>query len=266
MIRLQDICQTLSEIKEQIEDRVLHPYLLKYIQNPYIDEDKLLLLISLLDQLGLSAIQIQNYALTTMLIQIALDTHEHVSNNMIQKEEKFNLTNRQLTVLAGDYYSGLYYRILAYANDISMIKVLAHGIKEVNEHKILVYQKEFDEIEKLMTSMKNIESSLFANIIKYFEAYDWAEFVANLLLVKRLLNEKKQYVHDGSSPLFEALKTIFFKKNAGKSKELTNEQQGYLLNVCDHYIEFSKNIVQKGIQKLPPLNNLLKERVFSIVN
>ena len=66
-----------------------------------------LFLFQLMDHLELSYSEMQNYALSTMLIQIALDTHEHISNESV--EEK----NRQLTVLAGDYFSGLYYKLLA---------------------------------------------------------------------------------------------------------------------------------------------------------
>jgi heptaprenyl diphosphate synthase len=198
VIRLQDIRKKLSDIKEQVELKVLHPYLLHFIQTPYIDEDKLLIFISLMDQLELSYSQMKNYALSAMLIQIALDTHEYVTNEVINNDEKAKATSRQLTVLAGDYYSGLYYKLLADTDDISMIKVLAKGIKEVNEHKIFLYQKDFDGIEKLMKSIKIIESSLLTKVSEYFQAGIWTEVIGHLMLVKRLLFEKKRFIHTES--------------------------------------------------------------------
>lgn len=264
MIRVQDIRQKLSEVKRQVEQKVLHPYLIKFIETPFIDDDKLLLLISIMDQLDLSDRQRKNYALTTMLIQIALDTHEHVSNEKISGT--LELTSRQLTVLAGDYYSGLYYKLLADTDDITMIKVLAKGIKEVNEHKITVFQQEFDGIEKLMTSIKIIESSLLAKIIDYFQVTVWSEVVSNLLLVKRLLDEKKRYIQTGGSQFFETMKKIIFPKTDLKFKDLSNEQRKYLLVICDRYIEFSKSTVENRIQQLPHLNEQLESRIFSILN
>ncbi len=264
MIRVQDIRQKLSEVKRQVEQKVLHPYLIKFIETPFIDDDKLLLLISIMDQLDLSDRQRKNYALTTMLIQIALDTHEHVSNEKISGTPE--LTSRQLTVLAGDYYSGLYYKLLADTDDITMIKVLAKGIKEVNEHKITVFQQEFDGIEKLMTSIKIIESSLLAKIIDYFQVTVWSEVVSNLLLVKRLLDEKKRYIQTGGSQFFETMKKIIFPKTDLKFKDLSNEQRKYLLVICDRYIEFSKSTVENRIQQLPHLNEQLESRIFSILN
>ncbi|WP_335712435.1 heptaprenyl diphosphate synthase component 1, partial [Neobacillus drentensis] len=140
-----DIRQKFTNIREQVEKRVCDTYLLNYIEIPIIDEDKLLLLVSIMDRLELSYSDMQNYALSTMLIQIALDTHEHITDASV--EEK----NRQLTVLAGDYFSGLYYKLLADSEDIMMIKALSRGIKEVNENKISVYQNEILDIEELMT-------------------------------------------------------------------------------------------------------------------
>ena len=264
MIRLQDICQRLSEVKGRIEQKVLHPYLIKFIKTPYIDEDKLLLLITIMDQLELSDKQRENYALATMLIQIALDTHEQISNEKINGIPQ--ITGRQLTVLAGDYYSGLYYKLLADSEDIFMINVLAGGIKEVNEHKISVFQQEFDGIEKLMASIRIIESSLITKIIDYFQVNVWYEIVSNLLLVKRLLSEKKRYSQTGCSQLFEAMKKIIFAKSDAKMKNLSSEQQNYLFVVCDRYIEFSKSIIENGLQKLPRVNEQLEFRISSILN
>jgi len=264
VIRLQGICQKLLEVKGQIEQKVLHPYLVKFIETPYIDEDKLLLLIAIMDQLELSENQRKNYALATMLIQIALDTHEHISNEKITGIPQ--ITSRQLTVLAGDFYSGLYYKLLADSEDIFMIKVLASGIKEVNEHKISFFQQEFDGIENLMSSIKIIESSLIAKIIDYFQVNVWSEIVSNLLLVKRLLDEKKRYSQTGCSQLFEAMKKIIFSKSDLKIKDLSNEQKKYLLVICDRYIEFSKTIIETSIQKLPHISEQLELRIISILN
>ena len=87
MIKLPDIRQNFTDIKQQVEQRVFHPYLLKYIETPVIDEDKLLILVSIMERLELSYNEIENYAMTTMLVQIALDTHEHISNAAVDEKE-----------------------------------------------------------------------------------------------------------------------------------------------------------------------------------
>ncbi|XJZ26049.1 heptaprenyl diphosphate synthase component 1 [Bacillota bacterium Lsc_1132] len=266
MIKLQDIRKKLIEIKDQVEQKITHPYLAKFIQAPNIDEDKLLVLISIMDQLDLPYSQLKNYAVTTMLIQIALDTHENVTNSPVSEIEKNSQTSRQLTVLAGDYYSGLYYKFLAETGDISLIKILAHGIKEVNENKISVYQKEFDGIENLMTNIKLIEGSLASKITAYFQMKNWDIVATNFLFVKRLLFEKKQYTQAGNSLVFEGLKRVVFPKNGSNLSDLSNEQSRYLVHICDRYIEFSKHIIEDGLKQLPEISQLLKSRIFSILN
>jgi heptaprenyl diphosphate synthase len=266
VIRLHDIRKQLSEMKELVGQKVSHSYLLKFIQAPYIDEDKLLILISILNQIEMSGKQLGNYALTTMLIQIALDTHDHVPNDSEEDEENGSSKTKQLTVLAGDYYSGLYYMLLADTDDIQMIKALSMGIKEVNEHKISVFQKEFDGIEKLMSSIKMIESSLLIKFIEYFQVDVWKEVVINFLFVKRLINEREQYIQVGSSLLFESLKKITFPKNDFMLRDLSNEQQKYLLLMCDRYIDFSKHVIENGLQQIPFVNDLLNSTIKTVLN
>ena len=100
----------MVQMKETIERYVLHPYLRKYIISPSIDEDKLLMLISIVEELDLSPIEKDTYVIAIMLMYIALDTHDDVSNTL---EDENSMKTRQLTILAGDYYSGLYYKVLA---------------------------------------------------------------------------------------------------------------------------------------------------------
>jgi heptaprenyl diphosphate synthase len=260
VIKLPDIRQKFTDIKEQVEQKVFHPYLLKYIETPVIDEDKLLILVSIMNRLELSFYEMKNYATTTILIQIALDTHEHISNASVDE------INRQLTVLAGDYYSGLYYKLLAESEDINMIKELSKGIKEINEHKVSIYQREINGIEKLMTSIKKIESSLLVKFSECFKVDLWNEFIANLFFFKRLLNEKRLFLEAKNSLVFETLKELTITTNNISIKNLSDKQQSDLLGICDRYLDTSKQFLLKGMSQLPYLNDMLEARITSIIN
>lgn len=260
VIRLQDIRQKFNHIKRQVADRVNDPYLLKYIQTPNIDEDKILFLISIMDRLELSYSEIQTYTLSIMLIQIALDTHGEVSTS--SDNDKI----RQLTVLSGDYYSGLYYKLLADIEDLEMIRGLSKGVMEINEHKVKVYKTTFESTDHLIASIKVIESSLFARLAEYFKVDLWNDFLCHYLLMKRLLKEKNLFLQSRNSILFEALKKIIFPANEWGLKELPNEKQRYLLSICNHYIENSSQVIEKGIRQLPYLNEFLEKRITSVLS
>lgn len=254
----------LAGVRDQLSQKLFHPYLLDNIKAPIIDEDKLLLLVSLLDGQGLSMDEIEKYSVTAMLLQIALDTHENVQNSS-PGEGSGGMKKRQLTVLAGTYYSGLYYQQLAEANEIEMIKNLAAGVKEVNEHKISVYRNDAEAIDKLMNSVKLIESSLLGRVAEYFHAHEWKELASNLLFIKRMIEEQKRFAHSGSSVVFEGLKKLAFPKNNLELAMLSFEQQKYLLSICERYIDYSISMIEAALKKLPALESLLKERLGEIL-
>ncbi|MFE8695653.1 heptaprenyl diphosphate synthase component 1 [Cytobacillus sp. FJAT-53684] len=260
---MQNLMTVLADVKEQIEKKMKHPYLLKYIESPIIDEDKLLLLITFLKQGNLPENKAINYCITTMLIQIALDTHELVSNQKLDSED---LKPRQLTVLAGVYYSGLYYKILAGIDDIEMIRMLAIGIKEVNEHKISLYQKSSENIDALMNDVKMIESSLFVKMTSYLDNKDWSDLVSNLLFVKRLTAERELFLHGKGSVVFDALNNLSFPRTEQISNQLKSEQEKKLLAICDKYVDRSKQLIEKSLSNFPFMNELLDKRIQSILS
>ncbi|MBT2754904.1 heptaprenyl diphosphate synthase component 1 [Mesobacillus foraminis] len=261
---MQDFHMKLAGVRNQLTQKLFHPYLLDNITAPVIDEDKLLLLVSLLDGQALSMDEIEKYSVTAMLLQIALDTHENVDNSY-SGEESGKLKKRQLTVLAGTYYSGLYYKMLAETQKVEMIKELAAGVKEVNEHKILVYRKDADAIDKLMNSVKLIEASLLSRVAEYFNAKEWKELASNLLFIKRMIAEEKNFVQTGSSVVFEGLKKLAFPKSNLELAMLSIEQQKYLLSICERYIDFSISMIEAALKKLPALESLLEERLGEIL-
>lgn len=260
---MQDLQLKLEYVKNKIEGKISHPFLAQHIDAPFIDDDKLLLLVSFLDYLDIPLNKIEHYAVPTMLLQVALDTHEKVTNEMIGVG---NQQNRQLTVLAGTYYSGLYYKFLAEQNDIEVIRLLAEAVEIINDQKILVYQQEMDGIEKLMESMKNIESSLLRKLTTHLHANSWNDLISNLLFIKRLIFEKDQFIQSDSSVFFEALKKLIFPKHGNSLKDLSREQQNHLISICDKYINFSKQLLTKARSKLPLLNEAVDGRIDFFLN
>ncbi|WP_462412036.1 heptaprenyl diphosphate synthase component 1 [Neobacillus sp. Marseille-QA0830] len=255
-----NIRQRYTNIRERVEKSVWDAYLLDYIKTPIIDQDKLLVLVSIMDLLQEQEQLSENYCLSTMLIQIALDTHEHIS---VLSEDGIE---RQLTVLAGDYYSGLYYKLLADSNDILMIKTLSKGVKEVNENKIAFFYQNSLGIDKAMESLKRMESSIITSFAGYFKLDLWNHFLEDLLFYKRLLREKEHYLQNRNSVIFEILKNIAFPHNNSKLTDIPGEQQRQLLTVCDRYLEQAKQAIEKTMAKVPYVNNVLEYRVISLLS
>lgn len=254
---IQDINFKIANLKQQVQQKINQPYLCKFIKAPFIDEDKLLLLLSIFERLHLPERKMDKYIVTTMLVQIALDTHESVENQALPPEQ---LKSRQLTILAGTYYSGLYYQILAEIDDINMIRTLAEGIMDVNEHKISVYSNSRDTVESLMESLKKTESSLFDRITGHFKRNDLGELAANIVLVKRLMAEKDKFVKGMYSVLFDSMHKLLINDNLFKADD---NQQEYLLSISDKYIDLSIQEAEKWIKQLSE-TAVLAEKLESI--
>lgn len=263
MIELQDIMVKIAECKEQIEKKINHSYLQKYFSAPTIDEDKLLLLLSIYEDTQLPIEKVENYVVTTMLVQLALDTHEMVPKNTNRNTTE-TFKHQQLTVLAGDYYSGLYYYFLSQTDDIQFIRALAEGIKDVNEHKIYVYHNEMTKIDKLINSIIEIEISLIRKIFNVLYYKKWEDFSEKFLILKRLIHEREIIKENGTSFIFEAMKQVLFINKNGKSM-IDKEQETYLLHVYDKYIEQIKKQVEKLIYSKPTINQTLLRRMKELV-
>ena len=103
--------------------------------------------------------------LTIMLVQSALDTHELIPAD---NDSEMSETEKQLSVLAGDYYSGLYYYLLSKNNNIELIQLLAEAIKEINEDKMNLYYNDARDFNEFIHLMMRIDTALLTNTARYF--------------------------------------------------------------------------------------------------
>lgn len=259
---MRDLQSKLDYVRDKIRKKIQHPFLSQYIDDPVIDEDKLLFLVSILDYMEMPLAQLENYCVSTMLIQVALDTHEKVENATNTAE---NTRHRQLTVLAGIYYSGFYYKLLAEQSDVDVIGSLAKGIKTVNDQKIIVYQKDISSIDKLMDSVKKIEFSLVEKIASHFQLNVWDDMISDFLFIRRLTEEKEKFKKSQSSVVFNALRKLVFSKQELSTKGLSIQQQNYLILICDRYIDYAKHCLVMVKDKVPMLNDLVEERMNNML-
>ncbi len=259
VMSLQESLKLVASIKENIQQRIKHYYLYKYIELPFIDEDRIILLLNSMMDSNISKNDMAKVVTSAMLIQIALDTHGKVTNF------GEDLKKRQLLVLSGDYYSGLYYKILAEVDNIPLIKALAEGIKIVNESKIVLYRNEGIDIDTYMKNLIRAESSIVTKFCSYFGNSHLTPIVEDFLFLNRLLSEKEKVNIGHTSEMFEALVKCLFPTKQLAFHELSAELKRKIVNTCDQYITLSKNRLKEYIKDLKNPSLLLGQRMKFLV-
>ncbi|MGE7878339.1 heptaprenyl diphosphate synthase component 1 [Peribacillus muralis] len=260
-----NITDDKSQLKHLIEKKAQHPYLLKFIQKPSLDEDKLLLLWGLFNDVDVKSEKRDQYITSTMLVQIALDTHEIVSNSGEGLDLPDVLKNRQLQVLAGDYYSGLYYQVLATVGNVEMIRILSSAIKKINDNKIILYQQgSIKDVQSLLTTIKAIEASLIHKLAAYYQQPDWSDVSEDFLLLSRLHTEKGRYLTTGQSIIFDILRDMPSGCSAGQD-ELAPQKEEQVRISFEKCLEGARKSLERSMEKLVKVDDDLKDRVMVLM-
>lgn len=240
----------ILQIKEKIVAGISHSYLREQLEKPSIDEDKLFILLAILSSQKLTDEHIEEYARTVMLIQIALDTHDRVTN----EKDPTDLKYRQLTVLAGDYYSGLYYRTLAYLPNIELIKDLAEGIKMVNEKKISIYSQEITSLTQFFEGIQIIQTAIYQKLALHFNDQAWAEISANWLHLNHLLKNIDFYKE-------QILVNQYKIRSIGNSRELDSTRSQKLEDWINQYISILRENLEQELVDYPNVRKILNNNL-----
>ncbi|MGM0711714.1 heptaprenyl diphosphate synthase component 1 [Brevibacillus parabrevis] len=191
--------EEVRSIIEQIYKRTTHSYVEYYVDVPSMAENRLELLYLFLLEQGMTKERASIFCTATGLVQLGLDMHENVEN---QYEQSLSAErNRQLTVLAGDYYSSRYYNLLAETGEIEAIQVLSGAIQRVNEAKMKLYIAGRDSRslsdEEYWELRNAIDTGLYVAIVeKYADSDDrrrlWIDLMKETAKVESVIGEWEQ--------------------------------------------------------------------------
>lgn len=240
--------EELHTLRNKIEKRMQQTYLDKNTEAPFLDENKLLILQTLFGQTNLPDKQQTDYVITIMLIQMALDTHDKVIVTTKSDETADERKNRQLTVLAGNYYSALYYQILAGLEEIDMVALLATSIKEINEQKMSLHY-DTTATEAFFTKLGRLESSLFRTAASRYMDTAILEPLNDYFLISRLQQEARE---KKQTSLLSKLAAI-----------LETEKSGLTVMEAIHQeIEAAKDRLLARLDILPPVFAKLSRKLL----
>ncbi|MCR6110650.1 heptaprenyl diphosphate synthase component 1 [Bacillus sp. A301a_S52] len=244
--------EELNLVFDSFYKSVKHDYLNKFMDNPVIDQDQANMLLIILQKKKYSKKYIHDCILTTLFVQAALDTHERVAIHGLGPESL--KTKNQLTVLAGDFYSSLYYNVLSKNEDVALIRALAKAIQQINESKMKVYHSE-DKSERLnLNDIKVIHASLLKNVSHLFHLSHWTHIIEDFFLLKFLCSEKASIIELG----YRSETSIFGDFTDSFSKKQVLEQLTHLINVTCEGIE-------EEIREENEMTCYIKARMYELV-
>ncbi|MDX8046116.1 heptaprenyl diphosphate synthase component 1 [Gracilibacillus sp. S3-1-1] len=162
---------------------------------------------------------------TTMLVQLALNTHDKIGFPFSDKKIK----KQQLTVLAGDYYSGIYYFLLAKHNNLPFIRVLADGINEMTQRKMDLYYTKYETLNEFLDEFKDIEGKLIEKAGDYAKKSNQLPYVLTWILIKRLEFELVQAYHHEDT---------FLRKVIMENVETIQNEQEFIQQVQESVVLF----------------------------
>lgn len=188
--------------KSVLHNLLKQPFVEKHVKQPFIDEDKLQLSYFLFEDQSEAWESFEKYITATALIQMAIDLHERIP---VENEAKMEEVEKQLTVLVGDYFSGMYYYILSELEDIEMIQIIAKSIKGINEEKMNVYYHHIHSLDALIQSVTRIESTFYIELLRYHNKLNLVPTIQQFLLTNRLKKEQQQIIRGEFSILNRAM-------------------------------------------------------------
>lgn len=219
MTATYDHVHTIHKLTEEFYQQIKFPFVQHFIPQPEMDPMQLELLLTLLEEAEVSSGTQYTVTLAALFIQAAMDTHDSIGTDRTDSETERK--QRQLTVLAGDYYSSLYYKLLANAGETSYISIISKAVQEINDAKMRV--REAGGGEDSFSHLVVAKSALVTHLAGYFNMSELIPSIQRMYTIQLLTKN--------SDSLFEAFaidkQRIDASAKVGESYELLNSLQNH---------------------------------------
>ena len=176
----------MGEVRKQAECEFVQ----RYVEVPTIPLMRMQILFLFLLDSGVTTKKIKSYLVPTILMQMGLDCHDEVT--LVPQSSNRGIRTRQLSVLAGDFYSSKYYFLLAELEDVALIRHLSRAVCEINEMKTRLYTTKDMDIELSFSLQYKIDNSLYMSFVNQFGkdlSADWKGIIEKVIAVERLTGE-----------------------------------------------------------------------------
>lgn len=255
----------LDEILSELKNKVEHIFIKKYVTIPQFPLVRLQLLNLLLYHASFPRSLRKLYCVTTGLVQMGLDVHEEIVNQRQYSEKE--IRSRQLSILAGDYYSSQYYSLLSKANLVDGVKRIASGIRDINIAKMKLYTENngdgFESIEQLIEIVKEKESALYLQFLDQLKIEEeklfWKKLIEDMILLSTLVEERKQ--HQISRHHVSYLFVNYF-ANTVEKREIVDNKPEWRIKVKKLYHKY--DISNKFTELIRRIQEDLKQRINQI--
>ncbi|CAM3184462.1 heptaprenyl diphosphate synthase component 1 [Sporolactobacillus spathodeae] len=182
------LTEAVDQLKKRLRDEINHPYVRQFLSEPEIDWDKLVVYYLLFGGFENESFA-STCALALMVAELGLETHEQMTTSITTGQEA--VRKRQLIALSGDYYSSLYYYILAKANQSEITGWVARAIQEYNVKKSELFYPPFPIArEHMIKLLQIVESKLVTTIAEKLERGNLTPLLQSFFLLKRLMQER----------------------------------------------------------------------------
>ncbi|EDH0840994.1 heptaprenyl diphosphate synthase [Listeria monocytogenes] len=245
----------LKEVEQLVHEQAVYQYLQENNEGGQMDKDQMLFLHEAISGSDLTDASAYRVVSATLYMILAHDTHEKIDEpgDVVQLTRK----EQELTVLAGDFYSALYYRTLAELEMIPLLRALQSGVQETNTAKTNIYQLHVATDEEYLSQLTLTNAAIFAKFAKYFMKDE--TFIAlgcQFFLLKRLQTELATYKEIGASRLKRAFDHGYF------AKEAVSNFESWLVAI----IRDVKSELERLKTEAEPLSNLLEKRIIEVIN
>lgn len=254
---MMTLSKEMDLILQEVRDQARHPIIERYIHQQEVPDSFVRVLYLMLSSQTLPQDRIRLYCVTATLLQMGLSIHETVTTS--EETEREALRSRQLSVLAGDYMSSLFYKNLSEQDEIEGVACLSKAICEINEAKMELYgQQDLSSVSQsaILRLVKKVSGGLVTHLSYFFwndplKKNPWDPLAENLLILANWQRAaltapeigicfSDQFLQSLAAETFQQVREI---RPLNVRHTLTDWLRGV---VCQHVGEFMARKAQEG--------------------